>query len=78
MHTSVYCGLTDYLTESNFFLPLCDKHGLMGSPREKQEELKAVQLIGVDNNGARACSMYEVCAVPVVGRDGPCQKVSRA
>ena len=34
MRATAYCGLTEELTEQNFFLPLCDKHGLLGEPDE--------------------------------------------
>ena len=39
MHASAYCGLTDYLTEENFFLPICDKHHLLDEGIIKEEEL---------------------------------------
>jgi len=67
MHASAYCGLTDYLNEANFFLPLCEKHGLLGTiPDIREEELDALHRVGLDNNGARACNMYEVWALELV------------
>ena len=60
MHCTAYCGLTDHLTEANFFIPLSKKHGLLGSKKIQQVESAAVRDVGIDANGVRACSMFEV------------------
>lgn len=60
MQLAAYCGLTDHLTETNFFTPLCTKHGLLGSKKIREEELAAVSKVGIDANGVRASSMFEV------------------
>lgn len=64
MHCTAYCGLTDHLTEANFFTPLSKKHGLLGSKKIQEVELAAVRNIGIDANGVRACSMFEVRLTP--------------
>jgi len=66
MHCTAYCGLTDHLTEANFFTPLSKKHGLLGSKKIQEVELAAVRNIGIDANGVRACSMFEVWAMEVI------------
>ena len=66
LHASAYCGLTDSLSETNFFLPIIDKYGLAGSGKVKEEELEALARVKLDENGSRACSMYEVWAFEVV------------
>ena len=66
LHASAYCGLTDSLSETNFFLPIIDKYGLAGSGKVKEEELEALERVKLDENGSRACSMYEVWAFEVV------------
>ena len=60
MHCTAYCGLTDHLTEANFFNPLSKKHGLLGSAKIREVESAAVRNIGIDDHGVRACSMFEV------------------
>jgi hypothetical protein len=66
MHCTAYCGLTDHLTEANFFIPLSTKHGLLGSKKIQQVESAAVRDVGIDANGVRACSMFEVWAMEVI------------
>ena len=60
MHCSAYCGLTDHLTEANFFIPLSKKHGLLGGGKIKEIEQAALKNIDIDDSGVRACSMFEV------------------
>lgn len=60
MHCSAYCGLTDHLTEANFFIPLSKKHGLLGAAKIKEIESAALRNIDIDDSGVRACSMFEV------------------
>jgi len=66
MHCTAYCGLTDHLTEANFFNPLSKKHGLLGSAKIREVESAAVRNIGIDDHGVRACSMFEVWAMEVI------------
>ena len=61
LHASAYCGLTESLSEANFFMPIVHKYGLAGMGVAKQEELAALERVKLDENGSRACSMYEVC-----------------
>ena len=60
MHCAAYCGLTAHLTEANFFMPLSMKHGLLGSKTVLKVESDAVRKIGIDANGVRASTMFEV------------------
>ena len=60
MHASAYCGLTDYLTKENFFMPLCEMHNLLGEGEVKEEEMRHLERVGLDQSGSRACCMYEV------------------
>jgi len=62
LQASAYCGLTSYLSQTNFLMPLIEKYALLGSGAVKDEELRALHAIQIDENGARACSMYEVWA----------------
>jgi len=64
MHCTAYCGLTDHLTEANFFMPLSKKHGLLGAKKIQVVESAAVRNVGIDANGVRACSMFEVRLTP--------------
>jgi len=67
LHVSAYCGMTDYLTKQNFFLPLCEKHKLLGEDGfVRAEELSALDQVGLDESGARACSMYQVWCYEVL------------
>lgn len=57
--TSLHLHLT--LCQDNFFLPLCEKHRLFGEEGfMRDEEMSALDHVGMDESGARACSMYEV------------------
>ena len=61
MHCSAYCGLTDHLTEANFFIPLSKKHGLLGAANDQGKSSRPlVRNIDIDDSGVRACSMFEV------------------
>jgi hypothetical protein len=60
MHCAAYCGLTAHLTEANFFMPLSEKHGLLGSKTVQKVESDVVRKIGIDENGVRASTMFEV------------------
>ena len=60
LHASAYCGLTSTLSLQNFLMPLIDKYALLSSGSVRDEELAALKAIRIDENGARACSMYEV------------------
>ena len=66
MQVSAYCGLTDYLTAENFFFPLCDKHHLLDEGVIYEEERAAVVAAGLDTNGSRASSMYQVWCFEVI------------
>ena len=67
LHVSAYCGMTDYLTKDNFFMPLCEKHKLLGEDGFiREEELAALDHVGLDESGARACSMYQVWCYEVL------------
>ena len=68
MHASAYCGLTEELTEDNFFLPLCEKHGFLGEKGSEmhERELRSLRKMDLDQDGARVCSMYEVWAFEVI------------
>lgn len=42
-------------------MPLCEKHKLLGEEGfVRSEELDALEHVGLDESGARACSMYQV------------------
>ena len=66
MHASAYCGLTDYLTEENFFLPLCEKHKLLDEGFVHEEEMHALKRVGLDESGSRAASMFEVWCMDLI------------
>ena len=66
LHIAAYCGLTDELTERNFFLPVCEKYGLLGQGDVRREELEAVDRMQIDESGNRACCLFEVWAFEVV------------
>ena len=74
MHCAAYCGLTAHLTEANFFMPLSMKHGLLGSKTVLKVESDAVRKIGIDANGVRASTMFEV-RLPL---PRPCSALRRA
>ena len=74
MHCSAYCGLTDHLTEANFFIPLSKKHGLLGGGKIKEIEQAALRNIDIDDSGVRAaCSRY---APPQSSQSSPCTTLS--
>ena len=55
------------LSESNFFYPIVDKYGLLGSDTAvREEEGAAVKRVRIDENGSRACAMFEVWAFEVI------------
>ena len=54
LHASAYCGLTQSLTEDNFFIPICERHHLLGDGVVRQEEMEAIKEIGLDEKGSRA------------------------
>ena len=58
--THADCGLTEELSRDNFLIPISDKHGLLLDGDMRVEELAAIDQMGLDANGARACSMFEV------------------
>ena len=66
LHASAYCGLTKCLSENNFFSPLVEKYSLLGTGAMQAEERAAVKRIKIDENGSRACAMFEVWAFEVV------------
>ena len=66
LHASAYCGLTKCLSENNFFSPLVEKYSLLGTGAIQAEERAAVKRIKIDENGSRACAMFEVWAFEVV------------
>ena len=66
LHIASYCGLTEELSESNFFTPLVEKYGLLGEGKIRAEEEAAIKRIGLDENGSRACSMFEIWVMEVI------------
>ena len=66
LHASAYCGLTDELSASNFFMPIVDKFNLLGTGAVKEEEHEVLKRVDLDAHGSRACSMFEVWAFEVV------------
>ena len=69
MHASAYCGLTDYLTKENFFMPLCEVHNLLGEGDVRREEMEALDKVGLDQSGGRASSMYEVWCLEILRQE---------
>ena len=66
LHIAAYCGLTAELSESNFFMPIVEKYGLLGEGKVRAEEEAVIKRIGLDENGSRACSMFEVWVMEIV------------
>lgn len=59
-------ALTESLSENNFFMPIVEKYDLMGRGVIKEEEIAALKRVRLDENGARACSMFEVWAFEII------------
>ena len=66
LHVCAYCALTESLTQSNFFEPLVKKYELWGMGAQGEEERAAVGRVNLDENGSRACAMFEVWAFEVI------------
>ena len=66
LQLSAYCGLTEELTEANFFFPIVDKYDLLGEGALRVEEEASVKRAGLDTNGSRVCSMFEVWAMEII------------
>ena len=66
LHVSAYCGLTTSLTLDNFFLPVCERHHLLGEGDMRAEELASIHKIQLDEKGSRACSMFAVWCFEVI------------
>jgi len=66
LHAAAYCGLTEEFTESNFFIPLCNKFGLLHQGAIRAEEQASLQRINIDESGSRSCAMLEVWAFEVL------------
>jgi len=66
LHVSAYCGLTTSLTLENFFLPVCERHHLLGEGEMRAEELASIHKIELDEKGSRACSMFAVWCFEVI------------
>ena len=66
LHLGAYCGLTEELSEANFFMPVADQYGLLSSGPIREEEMAAIKRVRLDENGSRACSMFEVWAFEIV------------
>jgi hypothetical protein len=66
LHAAAFCGLTDELTENNFFMPMCEKFCLLSQGAVRKEELESIARIQIDDSGSRACAMFEVWAFEVL------------
>ena len=65
-HCIAYCGLTDGYNLDNFFHPLCEKYGLLGLGEDRKEEEELLGQVDLDDEGLRACAMYEVWALDII------------
>ena len=66
LHAAAYCGLTEEFTETNFFVPICDKFSLLHQGAIRAEEHASLTRINIDESGSRACAMLEVWAFEVL------------